>query len=169
MKSHARFIGAAFALCMIAGFLAAQTAKPSVLTTAELKQAVPANYFFRGKSATVQIRNSGGLRVGKDSLVLASLVDTSGYATDVAAKYQGLFITEVKLTIGGSEVGPGEYGFGFNSDGKFRILNVAADEVLSTDFKTDDMLHRPVPLKMVEEGGEYRLYAGKKYVTIKVD
>lgn len=169
MKSRARFVGAAFALCITAGFLAAQTAKTAVLTTDELKQAVPSTYFFRGKSATVQVRNSGGLRAGKDQLVLAALVDTSGYATDVAEKYQGLFITEVKLNIGGAELAPGEYGFGFNADGKFRILNVAADEVLATEFKTDDTLHRPVPLKMVEEGGEYRLYAGKKYVTIKVD
>ena len=169
MKSRVGFIAVVFALCMTTGFLAAQTAKTTVLAPDELKQAVPSAYFFRGKSATVQVRNSGGLRVGKDSLVLASLVDTSGYATDIAAKYQGLFITEVKVTVGGSALGPGEYGFGFNSDGKFRVLNVAADEVLATDFKTDDTLHRPVPLKMVEQGGEYRLYAGKKYVTIKVD
>jgi hypothetical protein len=169
MKSQMRFAGAAFALCMITGFLAAQTTKTSVLAPDELKQSVPSTYFFRGKSATVQVRNSGGLRVGKDQLVLAALVDTSGYATDIAAKYQGLFITEVKVNIGGSELSPGEYGFGFNSDGKFRILNVAADDVLSTEFKTDDSLHRPVPLKMVEQGGEYRLYAGRKYVSVKVD
>jgi len=108
------------------------------------------------------------LRVGKDSLVLAALVDTSGYAQDVQQKYQGLFITEVKLNIGGSSLTPGEYGFGF-ADGKFRVLDVASNELLATDFKSDDKLKRPVPLKLVEEGSEYRLYAGRKYVAIKVE
>lgn len=46
---------------------------------------------------------------------------------------------------------------------------MASNELLATDIKSDDGLKRPVPLKVVEEGGEYRLYAGKKYVIIKVD
>ncbi len=169
MKSRARFIAVTFALCISASFLVAQAAKTAVLTAAELKQSVPSTYFFRGQSATVQVRNSGGLRVGKDQLVVAALVDTSGYAQDVAQKYQGLFITEVKLSIGGADLAPGEYGFGFNADGKFRIMDVAANDVLATDIKSDDNLKRPVPLKLSEEEGEYRLYAGKKYVTIKVE
>jgi len=145
-----------------------QSAKPAVLTADELKQSVPSVYFFRGQSATVQVRNAGGLRVGKDSLVLAALVDTSGYAQDVQQKYQGLFITEVKLNIGGSSLPPGEYGFGF-ADGKFRVLDVASNELLAADFKSDDELKRPVPLTLVEEGSEYRLYAGRKYIVIKVE
>ena len=169
MKLCARVTSVAFALCIATSFLFAQSEKPAVLTADQLKQAVPSAYFFRGQSATVQVRNSGGLRVGKDSLVLAALVDTSGYAVDVQQKYQGLFITEVKLNIGGSTLSPGEYGFGFNADGKFRVLDVASNELLATDIKSDDNLKRPVPLKLVEEGGEYRLYGGRKYVVIKVE
>jgi hypothetical protein len=33
--------------------------------------------------------------------------------------------------------------------------------------KTEKALQRAVPLKLVEEGGAYRLYAGKKWVEIK--
>lgn len=169
MKLRAHVTAVTFALCISAGFLFAQSAKPAVLTEAELKQSVPSVYFFRGQTATVQVRNAGGLRVGKDSLVLTALVDTSGYAQDVQQKYQGLFITEVKLTIGGNSLAPGEYGFGFNADGKFRVLDVAANDLLATDLKSDDNLRRPVPLKLSVEGGEYRLYAGRKYVVIKVE
>ncbi|HSS97712.1 MAG TPA: hypothetical protein VLK33_11815 [Terriglobales bacterium] len=168
MKSRARVLATAFAVCISASFLLAQSEKPAVLTVDQLKQSVPSTYFFRGQSATVQIRNSGGLRIGKDSLVLAALVDTGGYAQNIQQKYQGLFITEVKLNIGGSSLAPGEYGFGF-SDGKFRVLDVASNELLAADFKSDDNLKRPVPLKLVEESGEYRLYAGRKYVAIKVE
>src|ERR1041385_9388285 len=105
MKSRARLTSIAFALCFAANLLFAQSEKPAVLTADQLKQSVPSVYFFRGQSATVQVRNAGGLRVGKDSLVLAALVDTSGYAQDVQQKYQGLLITEIKLDIAGSQVG----------------------------------------------------------------
>ncbi len=162
-------LAVAFALCMSASFLFAQDSKPAVLTAAELKQYVPSVYFFRGQSATVQVRNAGGLRVGKDQLMLAALVDTAGYAQNVAEKYQGLLITEVKLNIGGTTLTPGEYGFGFNADGKFRVLDVASNELLASEFKNDEGLKRPVPLKLVEESGEHRLYAGRKYVVIKVE
>ncbi len=165
-----RILVSVFSLFVLAALLAsAQAAKPGVLTPAELKQAVPANYFFRGQSATVQVRNAGGIRVASGKLVLFALVDTSGYAHDVAEKYEGLLITETKVNIGGSEVGPGQYGFGFNADGKFRVMDVAANELLAVDIKSDDNLKRPVPLKLVEEGGEYRLYKGKKYVTLKTE
>jgi hypothetical protein len=168
MKRSARALVLIYAFCLTASLFAfAEDAKPGVLTAAELKQFVPSVYFFRGQSATVQVRNAGGLRVGKDWLVLAALVDTSGYAHDVQEKYQGLLITEVKLNIGGSELAPGEYGFGFNADGKFRVMDVAANDVFKVDIKNDDNLKRPVPLKLVEDGGEYRLYAGRKYVTLK--
>jgi len=169
MKSRVRITSIALAFFLAVSSLFAQSEKPTVLTADQLKQAVPTSYFFRGQSATVQVRNSGGLRIGKDALVLAALVDTGGYATDVKQKYQGLFISEVKLNIGGSSLAPGEYGFGFNADGKFRVMDVAANDLLASDIKNDDNLKRPVPLKLVEEGGEYRLYAGRKYVVIKVE
>ena len=78
----------------------AQDPKPSPLSSPELKQVVPNAYFFRGQSATVQIRNSSGFRMPGGKVVFAALVDTSGYAHDVAEKYQGLFITEVKISWG---------------------------------------------------------------------
>ena len=109
---------------------------------------MPATYFFRGQSAPVQLRNAVGFRNKNDRFVLASLVDTSGYSTDIQEKYQGLFITEVKLKIGEAFLAPGSYGFGFK-DGKFLILDVAADEILSVPFKTDDSIAHPVPLKLM--------------------
>ena len=167
MKSIFRLI----ALVMMAGALfptMAQQAKTGVLSADDLKKAVPKDYFFRGQSAPVQLRNSAGIRSQGDKLVLAALVDNSGYAADVQAKYQGLLITEVKLDIEGSSLSPGEYGFGFTKDGKFVVMDVGANDMLSASVKTDDNLPRPVPLKIVEDGGGYRLYAGKKWVELKI-
>ena len=145
-----------------------QPQKVGVVASTELQKLVPASYFYRGQSATVQMRNSGAIRTKSQKYVIAGLVDTSGYASDVAAKYQGLFITEVKVKVEGSELVPGQYGFGFVSD-KFLITDVGANDVLSVSSKHDDNLKRPVPLKIVQEGGDYRLYNGKKYVTVQVE
>jgi hypothetical protein len=157
----------AILIASVAAF--ARQAKPAgVVATMELKTIVPAGYFYRGKSATVQARNSAAIRTKDEKYVIAALVDTAGYATDIAEKYQGLLITEVKLKIDGSELAPGQYGLGFVGD-KFVVTDVGANDVLSVDSKRDADLKRPVPLKIVKDGDDYRLYAGKKYVTLKVE
>jgi hypothetical protein len=74
----------------------------------------------------VQLRNSGGFSVPQGQTGSGGLVDTSGYASDVQAKYQGFLITEVKLNIAGTELRPGDYGFGFSQDGKFLVMDVGA-------------------------------------------
>ncbi len=149
--------------------LLAQQPKPGLLGGDDLKKFVPAAYFFRGQSAPVQVRNSAGFSMRGGKLVLAGLVDTSGYASDVQAKYQGFLITEVKLNIEGSELAPGQYGFGFSQAGKFLVMDVGANDLFTVEAKMDDKLARPVPLKMVEDGGGYRLYAGKKWVLLKTE
>jgi hypothetical protein len=113
-------------------------------------------------------RSNAGIRTRDQKYVIAGLIDTSGYAAGVAEKYQGFLITEVKLKIEGSELAPGQYGFGFTGD-KFVVTDVGANDLLSVTSKRDDNLKRPVPLKIVEEGEAHRLYAGKKYVTLQVD
>jgi hypothetical protein len=146
-----------------------QQAKPGLLSVEETKKAAPKDYFFRGQSAPVQARNTAGIRATADGkLILAGLVDNSGYAADVAQKYQGFLITEVKLDIGGSALAPGQYGFGFTKDGKFVVTDVGANDLFSVAANTDDSLRRPVPLKIAEEGGAYRLYSGKKWVSVKI-
>ena len=149
--------------------LLAQSSKPGLLSADELKHAVPSSYFFDGQTAPVQMRNAAGFRASNGKVVLAALVDTSGYAADVVEKYQGLLITQVKLHLENSELPPGAYGFGFTKQGKFLVMNVAADEVLGVSAQTDEKLAHPVPLKMTAEGAGYRLHAGKKYVDLKTE
>ena len=123
---------------------------PTVVNEAGLKKVVPDTYFFRGLSATTQLRNSAAIHFPDDFYVIIGLVDTSGYSSDIKAKYIGLFITEKKLRFdGGATLGPGQYGMGYTADGKFHIMNVAGDELLVADIKVDDKLARPQPLKIV--------------------
>ena len=137
-----------------------------VLKPTELKTLIPPNYFFAGKTPTVQLRNSAGVRFTDDKLLLVALVDTAGYSTAIQEKYQGLFITESPIKIEDSELKPGAYGFGF-TQGKFLVMDVGANDLLSVPAHRDDNLQRAVPLKVVEQEGGYRLYAGKNFVTIK--
>lgn len=140
--------------------------KPGIMSPAEVKATAPTTYYYAGHAASVQLRNTVGFRTKSGKNVLAGMVDTSGYSTAIAQKYQGLFITEVKLSVGGTELAPGEYGFGFMGD-KFVITNVAAEDLLAVDATSDAELKRPVPLKLAEADGGYRLYAGKKYVVLQ--
>jgi hypothetical protein len=147
----------------------AQQATKHILTAEELNKAVPTEFFYRGQKAPVQLRNAVGFELASGKMMLAALVDASGYSTAIQQKYQGLLITETKLNIGGSTLAPGEYGFGFSADGKFLVMDVSNADVLSAAYQTDKALLHAVPMKLVEDGDGYKLYAGKKWVGIKAE
>jgi hypothetical protein len=139
-----------------------------ILTGDQLKKIAPSSFFFAGQSAAVQLRNAAGLKNSAGKVVLAGLVDTSGYSTAIAEKYQGFLITEGKLSFDGTTLDPGEYGFGFKDD-KFIVMNVAGTDLLSVASHTDEQVKHPVPLKLEKDGAGYRLYAGRKYAVLKAD
>jgi hypothetical protein len=155
-------------LALAAAPAVAQQATKHVLSGEELTKAVPSEFFFRGQKAMVQMRNAVGFQLVDSKMTLLALVDASGYATSIQQKYQGMLITESKLNIGGSELRPGQYGFGFVADGKFMVMDVGNNDLLTVAFQTDPELRRAVPLKLTEDGDGYKLYAGKKWVAIKL-
>jgi hypothetical protein len=159
----------AAAVLTLIGCAIAQQVSKHVLGADELKKAVPTEYFYRGQKAPVQLRNAVGFQLADGKMMLASLVDASGYSTAIQQKYQGLLITETKLNIGGTSLPPGQYGFGFAADGKFNVMDVANSDVLSASYQTDLALQHAVPLKLVADGEGYKLYAGKKWIAIKAE
>jgi hypothetical protein len=163
-KSRFAAFGAVLAVLMASAL--AQKVTPHLLSSDELKKIVPAEFYFLGQKAPTQLRNSAGFQLANGKITLAALVDNSGYSSDVQQKYQGLLITESKLSIGGSDLPAGEYGFGFAAD-KFVVMNVANEDFLSSAYQTDAELKRPVPLKMADDGAGYKLYAGRKWIAIK--
>jgi hypothetical protein len=148
--------------------IASAQASAQLLTAEQAKKLAPTSYYFAGQSAAVQARNTAGFKNSAGKVVLAGLVDTSGYSTAIAEKYQGFLITETKLSFNGSTLDPGQYGFGFK-DGKFMVMNVAATDLFSIPSQNDDQVKHPVPLKFEKDGDGYRLYAGRKYVVMKAD
>jgi len=157
---------------LIAASITVMTAAPqqsfTVLSGAELTRVVPPGFYFQGLSAPTQMRNAAAARFGKDRYVVSGLVDTTGYAADVRAKYEGFFITDSPIKINGTDLALGAYGFGFSDDGKMQILDLAGNAVLSASTTKDNELKRPRPLMMTASAEGLRFYSGKDYVTITV-
>ena len=138
----------------------------TILTGADLTRVVPTGFYFQGLSAPTQMRNSAAARFGSKRFVIAGLVDTSGYAADVRAKYEGFFIVDSPVMINGSDLGTGAYGFGFSDEGKLQILDLAGNQILSVSTTKDSELKRPRPLMMTKSEDGIRFYNGKNYVTV---
>ena len=137
----------------------------TILKPADTQKLLPANVFYRGQSATTQLRNSGGVKFADGFYVLATLVDTSGYSTDLQSKYQAWFVTEVPIKVGGKSLPAGVYGVGFVG-GKFIVTDVGAHDVLTVSSGEDAELKRPMPLQvMANPAGGFRLYALRHYVV----
>ena len=167
MNSRFKFLGVL--LTALVGSAVAQQAMKHVLTSDEINKVVPTEYFFRGQKAPVQLRNAVGFQLADGKMMLAALVDASGYSTAIQQKYQGLLITETKISIGNADLAPGQYGFGFTADGKFVVMDVANSDVLSVAYASYPQMQHAVPLKLEPDGSGYKLYAGKKWVGIKVE
>ena len=138
----------------------------TVLKAADVQKLLPESVWYKGQSAPAQKRNSGGVKTTDGYFILTTLVDNSGYASDVAAKYQAYFVAEIPIKIGGQSLPAGVYGIGFIGDNKFVVTDIGAHDVLTASSSTDDAMKRPMPMQVtMDSGGSFRLYAGRRYVT----
>lgn len=146
---------------------AAQTkAKSEVLTGDNLKRIVPTSFYFAGQSAETQMRNAAAATIGENRHIIAGLVDTSGYSTEISGKYEGFFITDSPVKIGDKELETGAYGFGFSKDGNVNIFDLSSRQILSVSTVNDAEMKRPRPLMMAIDEKGIRFYKGKSYVLI---
>ena len=165
MKHSLKQFSVALALLAFAVSVAAQE-RPTILTGTELTRIVPTGFYFQGLSAPTQMRNAAAARFGTDRYVISGLVDTSGYSADVRAKYVGFLITDSAITLNGEPLPAGAYGFGFATDGKMTVMDLAGKDLLSVPVTNDKDLKRPRPLMMSADPGGVRLYNGRDYVVI---
>jgi len=143
--------------------------KEVVLKAADITTKIfPERVFFRGQTAPAQMRNTGGVHYADDMYVLAGLVDSSGYSTGIREKYQAYLLNEVTLEIGGQTLKPGAYGFGF-VEGKFVVMDLAANDLFRAASQRDAEIKRPVPLQVLaaSTAGSYRLYVGRDYIEFR--
>ncbi len=144
------------------------TPAPGLLNRTQAAAILPDKVFYRGQSATVQGRNSGGIRLADGKLVLFAVVDTSGYSSSVQETYQAYLITEVKLHLGDQTLPPGAYGFGFIANDKVVVMDLGANRLTETTTVKDPAMARPTPLQVLADTApnHYRLYLGRSYVVV---
>jgi hypothetical protein len=140
----------------------------SILKAPDMEKLMPATVFFRGQVASVQARNSGGIKLPDGMFVEAALVDTSGYSTGIQQKYQAYLITEVILDINGQTLKPGAYGVGFIEGNRFVVMDLGAHDLFTVGSKSDAGLKRPMPLQVLADAtpNQYRLYINRNYVVL---
>ncbi|MBS1794835.1 MAG: hypothetical protein JSS81_13325 [Acidobacteria bacterium] len=155
---------------LVAGFSATAGAQTKngfeLLTGAALTKVVPTSFYFAGQSAATQARNTAAATLGKDRYILAGMVDTSGYSTEISGKYEGFFITDSPVDFGGKTLATGAYGFGFAADGSVKIFDLSSKEIFSVATTADAAMKRPRPLQMTLDAKGVRFYKGKNYVLI---
>jgi hypothetical protein len=139
----------------------------TILHATDAAKILPSSVFFKGQSAPVQGRNSGGIKFADGALILAALVDNSGYSSAVQQKYQAYFIVETPIEIGAHSLPPGAYGVGF-VEGHFGVMDIGGHDLFSVAAGHDSELRRPTPLQVVADGtpNHYRLYQGRDFVVI---
>ena len=85
--------------------------------------------------------------------MVVGLIDTAGYSSQIKQKYAGMLITETSISVCGTALGVGSYGFGLdrpaatsNADATFKIYNQAGEKLGECAAKKDDSIKQPKPL-----------------------
>ena len=170
MQKHKSLTRALLVLSLIASMSVAVMAqeKAVVLEGAQLTRVIPAGFYFEGQSAPTQTRNTAAARFGSKRYVIVGMVDTSGYSSEVRAKYEGFFITDSPVTVGGKEIATGAYGFGFTDEGTLNIFDIGGAQVLSVPTTKDAKLLRPRPMLITTDPAGIRFYNGRDYAVINI-
>ncbi len=138
--------------------------KPGALTHDAAAALVPATVFFAGKVASVQARNTAGAKL-PGGLVLAGLVDSSGYSSGIQERYQAYLLLDTPAMFAGKTLQPGAYGCGVVG-GRFLVMDLSARELWTVPATHDAAMTRPTPLQVRPgEGGAFRLYFGRNYIA----
>jgi hypothetical protein len=131
-----------------------------------LTRVVPGSFYFEGRIGPTQMRNAAAVRFGEKRHIIAALVDTSGYSSDIRAKYEGFFITDSRITFGDKELAAGAYGFGVTKESKFNFFDVGGNLLLSVAGAKDSATRTPRPLALLKEDGGVRMYRGRSFVVV---
>ena len=159
----------ALVFCLLALPLNGQSAaKAGLLTKADIEHLMPSQVFFHSQTATVQLRNSAGIRYADGLITMAGMVDTSGYSSSERETYQFYLLTDVPLRVGDQRLVPGAYGCGFVNGQDFVVMDLGGNTVVHLQVEHDSSLVHPRPLQMTAatSADAVRLYLGRSFVVL---
>ncbi len=166
MARWTRLAAVAISLMALTSMTSAFPQQSAIVAADDLNKVVPSSFYFEGQVGPTQMRNAAAVRFGVNRHFVAALVDTSGYASSVRSKYEGFLIMDDAVTLGGTELKAGAYGFGFSEDLKMNIFDIGGKQIHALPAAKDEKLAAPRPLNIVQEGKYYRLYKGRTYVSL---
>ena len=129
---------------------------------------MPPQVFYHSQTASVQLRNSAGIRYTDGLITMAGMVDTSGYSSSERETYQFYLLTDVPLRVGDQRLVPGAYGCGFVNGQDFVVMDLGGNTVLHLPVEHDSSLVHPRPLQMTTAASAdaVRLYLGRAFVVL---
>ena len=131
------------------------------------------DFYLEGNAIPTQKRNTVVLKGTDGKRLVFSLLDTTGYSTEIQQKYVGMLIVERPVTLGTAKVGAGAYGFGLKKPqppegpGTLFVYDVGGAKVGESAASHDAAIAHPVPLQVVTKDGKSRLYVGRHWVEIQ--
>jgi len=136
---------------------------------------LPKDFYLEGNAIPTELRNTAVLKSSSAPRVLFSLIDTAGYSSQIKQKYIGMMITEGHISVCGTSVDVGSYGFGLEkpmapstAEAKFHLYNQAGTEVASCTAPRDASIKVPKPLAViVDKDGNASLVLGRYKVRIE--
>jgi len=86
----------------------ASTPRPTagILLPAEMQTLLPALVYFQRQVATIQLRNSSGVRSPEGKLTMFAMVDAGGYSSAIRDRYQFYVISDTAIISGESGLLP---------------------------------------------------------------
>ena len=149
--------------------------KFELVTGKAFDSAMPKDFYLEGNAIPTEKRNAALLRLPSGARALFALIDTSGYSTDVQAKYAGMLIAEGDVTLCGHTVSVGSYGFGWahpatgvEGGGTFSLYDQSGAKLAECATSRDAQIKQPRPLQVViGSDGSARLYYGRQNLELK--
>ncbi|HZT70047.1 MAG TPA: hypothetical protein VFC10_09935 [Terriglobia bacterium] len=164
---------------LLLGAISVQPASAQGVFKVETGQAfnkvIPRDFVLEENAIPTEKRNSALVLTPSGARVIAGLLDTSGYSSQVQEKYLGMLIVEGKLNVCGNPVAIGSYGFGLakshgaaeGQGSRFMLYNQAGARVAECPAEWDAKIKTPRPLQVVTSGKTARLYLGRTWVELK--
>lgn len=145
------------------------------VTGKDFDRALPRDFYLEGNAIPTQKRNAAMLKTAEGAGILFSLIDTTGYSSQVQEKYIGMLITEAGVALCGEPVEVGSYGFGLkkpaptsDEDATFYLYDQGGKQVTECSAKKDTEIKQPTPLQVVLEAGKpARLYLGRYWLEVE--
>jgi hypothetical protein len=161
-------------LVLTAGSAIAQS-QFQLVTGKAFDSALPKDFYLEGNAIPTAKRNAAMVTSPSGARAVFSLLDTTGYASNIIEKYVGMIITEGDLTICGQKVTVGSYGFGWvqsprseDKPGTFLLYNQAGAKLAECSTPRDANVKVPRPLQVVVNAdGTAALYHGRNSVSLQ--